>query len=130
MTNPVTKLEYLTPILSRVINVSRWLPLARSSAIAERPRDASCQLKSCQLPRNSAETTCTSLEQIEVMKLEGYSGTMCNKYVHSTMTRSSRFHMCPVGVINKPTTGEVWNVDITCIPTTCCGKILLVHNVD
>jgi len=30
----------------------------RSSAIAERPRDASCQLKSCQLPRNSAETTC------------------------------------------------------------------------
>ena len=32
----------------------------RSSAIAERPRDASCQLKSCQLPRNSAETTCTT----------------------------------------------------------------------
>jgi len=30
----------------------------RSSAIAEGPRDASCQLKSCQLPRNSAETTC------------------------------------------------------------------------
>ena len=30
------------------------------------------QLKSCQLPRNSAETTCTaSPEQIEVMKLEG-----------------------------------------------------------
>jgi len=36
------------------------------------PRDASCQLKSCQLPRNSAETICTtSPEQIEVMKLEG-----------------------------------------------------------
>ena len=32
----------------------------RSSAIAERPRDASCQLKFCQLPRNSAETTCTT----------------------------------------------------------------------
>jgi len=30
----------------------------RSSAIAEGPRDASCQLKSCQLPCNSAETTC------------------------------------------------------------------------
>ena len=29
----------------------------RNSAIAEGPRDASCQLKSCQLPRNSAETT-------------------------------------------------------------------------
>ena len=44
----------------------------RSSAIAEEPRDASCQLKSCQLPRNSAETTCTtSPKQIEVIKLEG-----------------------------------------------------------
>ena len=32
----------------------------RSSAIAEGPRDASCQLKSFQLPRNSAETTCTT----------------------------------------------------------------------
>jgi len=30
----------------------------RSSAIAEGPRDASCQLKFCQLSRNSAETTC------------------------------------------------------------------------
>ena len=30
----------------------------RSSAIAEGPRDAPCQLKSCQMPRNSAETTC------------------------------------------------------------------------
>jgi len=44
----------------------------RSSAIAEGPHDASCQLKSFQLPCNSAETTCTrSPEQIEVMKLEG-----------------------------------------------------------
>jgi len=44
----------------------------RSSAIAEGPRDASCQLKSCQLPRNSAETTCTPIpEQIAVMKFEG-----------------------------------------------------------
>jgi len=54
--------------------------LTRSSAIAEGPRDASCQLKTCQLPRNSAETTCTTnAEQIEVMKLEGYSGTMCTQ---------------------------------------------------
>jgi len=34
--------------------------ITRSSAIAEGPRGASCQLKSCQLPRNSAETTCTT----------------------------------------------------------------------
>ena len=44
----------------------------RSSVIAEGPRDVSCQLKSCQLTCNSAETTCTtSPEQIEDMKLEG-----------------------------------------------------------
>jgi len=34
--------------------------VTRSTAIAEGPRDASSQLKSCQLPRNSAETTCTT----------------------------------------------------------------------
>ena len=79
----------------------------RSSAIADGPRDASCQLKPCQQPCNSAETTCTtSPEQIKVMKLEGYSGTMCNKHVHSTMKRSSRFH-CLIRVINKPTTVEL-----------------------
>jgi len=62
----------------------------------------------CQLPRNSAETTCTtSPEQIEVMQLKRYSKAMCNKHVHSTMTRWSRFR-CPVGVINKPTTVELW----------------------
>jgi len=45
---------------------------------------------------NSAQTTCTtSPEQIEVMKSEGYSGPMCNKHVHSTVTHSSRFH-CPM----------------------------------
>jgi len=45
--------------------------VTRSSAMAERPRDASCQLKSCQLPRNSAESTyTTSPDQIVGMKLE------------------------------------------------------------
>ena len=43
----------------------------RSSAIAEGPRDASCQIKSCQLPRNIVETTyTTSPDQIDGMKLE------------------------------------------------------------
>jgi len=56
--------------------------LTRCLAIAEESRDASRQLKSCQLPRNSAEITCTtSPEQIEVMMLEGYSGPMCDKHV-------------------------------------------------
>ena len=31
---------------------------------------------------------------------------MCNKQVHSTVTRSSRCH-CLIGVINKPTTVEL-----------------------
>ena len=71
-------------------------------------RDASCQLKSCQLQRNSAETTCTTTpEQIDGMKLEGYTGPMCNKHVPSTMTRSSHFH-CLIGVINKPTMDVLW----------------------
>ena len=69
----------------------------RRSVIAEGPRDESCQLKSCQLPHISAETICTtSPEEIKVMKLEGYSGPMCNKHVHSTMTQSS------------PTTDVLW----------------------
>jgi len=72
--------------VSEYKGTSNWnfvptLNFTRSSAIAEGPRDASCQLKSCQLPRNSTETTCTtSPEQIKVMKLEGYSGPMCNKH--------------------------------------------------
>ena len=69
-------------------------------------RDASCQLKSCQLPRNSAETTyTTSPEQIGIMKLEGEGGPMCNKHLHSTVMRLSCFH-CLIGVINKLSRGE------------------------
>ena len=61
----------------------------RSSAIADEPRDASCQLKSCQLPRNSAETTCTtSPEQIDVMKLEGQGKVNTTSY--STLTETMR----------------------------------------
>ena len=102
-----TRYNAMCKNLRRLIVILRLRP-TRSSAIAEGPRDAPCQLKSCQLSRNSAETTCTtSPEQIEVMKLEGYSGAMCNKHVHSTMTRSSRFH-CPIGVTNKPTRDELW----------------------
>ena len=48
-----------------------YVVTTRSSAIAEEPRDASCQLKYCQLPRNSAETTyTTSPDEIDGMKLE------------------------------------------------------------
>jgi len=58
-------------LFSRTSWVIRYQKGTRSSAIAEAPRDASCQLKSCQLPRNSAETTyTTSPDQIDGMKLE------------------------------------------------------------
>ena len=102
--------------------------VTRSSAIAECPRDASCQLKSCQLPRNSAETTCTTnSEQIDVMKLKRYSKAMCNKHVHSTMTRLSRFR-CPVGAINKPTTVELWISPV--YRRLAVAKFFKVHNVE
>ena len=85
--------------------VSRYQKGTRSSAIAEGPHDASYQLKSCQLPRNSAETTyTTSPDQVDGMKLEVLLEAMCNKHVHSAMTRPSRL----IGVINKPTTDELW----------------------
>ena len=57
--------------LENFTTACRSFVITRSSAIAEGPRDASCQLKSCQLPRNSAETTyTTSPDQIDGMKLE------------------------------------------------------------
>jgi len=62
----------ITIFFKIVLNSDSSALLTRSSAIAEGPRDASCQLKSCILPCNSAETTCTtSPKQIEVIKLEG-----------------------------------------------------------
>jgi len=62
---PVTDINlYVNCTYPRLSDRSQGEPAGtgytRSSAIAEGPRDASCQLKSCQLPRNSAETTCTT----------------------------------------------------------------------
>jgi len=53
-----------------LLNVG-FIILTSSSAIADGLHDASCQLKSCQLPCNSAETTyTTSPDQIDDLKLE------------------------------------------------------------
>jgi len=58
-------------LFSRTTWIRRYQKGTKSSAIAEGPRDASCQLKSCQLPRNSVETSCTtSPDHIDVMNLE------------------------------------------------------------
>jgi len=51
-----TRLTALRPGLPRLASTRG----TRSSAIAEGPRDASCQLKSCQLPHKSAGTTCST----------------------------------------------------------------------
>ena len=79
----------------------------RSSAIAEGPRDASCQSKSCQLPRNSAETTyTTSPGQIDGMKLEIWSEAMRDG---QCALKHDATESAPIvsGVINKPTTVEL-----------------------
>ena len=55
-------------LMSGTTRVSRYQKGTGSSAIAEKPRDASCQLKSCQLPLNSA------VQQVlnkSVIQLEG-----------------------------------------------------------
>ena len=107
--------KFSTPITSLISQVSRlkWVSVPSGKLnrkLSYRRETARCvmSVEICQLPRNSAETTCTtSPEQIEVMQLKRHSKAMCNKHVHSTMTRWSRFR-CPVGVINKPTTVELW----------------------
>ena len=61
-------LQPFNSLMSGTTRVSRYQKGTGSSAIAEKPRDASCQLKSCQLPLNSA------VQQVlnkSVMKLEG-----------------------------------------------------------
>ena len=50
----------LTALCPGLPGWARTRKVTRSSAIAEGPRDTSCQLKYCQLPRNSAETTYTT----------------------------------------------------------------------
>ena len=67
-THTHTRLTALCPGLPEW---ARTRKVTRSSATAEGPRDTSCQLKYCQLPHNSAETTyTTSPDQIDGMKLE------------------------------------------------------------
>jgi len=74
------------------------------------PRDRTMRHVSCNLP--TATQQCRNYLYDKSWtnrshKLDSYTGTMCDKHVHSTMTRSSHFH-CPIGVINKPTTGVLW----------------------
>ena len=71
MAPPYEELDPPYDIMLVFVQKITFVLRTRSSAIAEGPRDASCQLKSCQLPRNSAETTyTTSPDQIDGMKLE------------------------------------------------------------
>ena len=68
---PVCEISVKQPVQATGRKQHRVVCITRSSAIAEGPRDASCQWKYCQLRRNSAETTyTTSPDQIDGMKLE------------------------------------------------------------
>jgi len=54
---------------------------------------------------------------------------MCNKHVHSTMTRSSRCD-CLIGVINKPTTVELYRPISPVYRRLAVAKFSEVHNVE
>jgi len=91
--------QLLLSLVSTLFNgcTSSTVCETRSSAIAEGLRDASCQLKSCQLPHNSAETTyTTSADQIDGISWR-FSWRQCViDNVHSTMTRPSRLPLSQV----------------------------------
>ena len=107
-------------LFSRTTWIRRYQKGTKSSAIAEGPRDASCQLKSCQLPRNSVETSCTtSPDHIDVTKLEVQLEAMCNKHLHLAMMRPSRFSL---SYRCHKQTDHGRAVDITCIPMAKFSK--------
>jgi len=69
-TDRATAAKFAAAYINPAAHTVRAMPTS-SSAIAEGPRDASYQMKSCQLPRNSAGTIyTTSPDQIDGMKLE------------------------------------------------------------
>jgi len=107
-------------------NMTRIYDIETYKKLSYRRRTARCVVSVVISPIATQQCTnylyTTSPEQIEVMKLKRYRKAMCNKHVHSTMTRSSRFR-CPVGVINKTDDGRV--VNITYIPTTCLWRNFL-----
>jgi len=88
----------VTVLRQKMLSEKCMLPTYHNKKLRYRRGTARCivSVEICQLPRNSAETTCTtSPEQVKVMKLKLYSKAMCNKHVHSTVTRSSRFFVVP-----------------------------------
>jgi len=102
------------------IDVTYWIMLyiTRSSAIAEGLRDASCQLKSCQLPRNSAETNLRQVltkSKLWSWRVKvGRCACALNRDAFESLSLSYRCH-------KQTDDGRV--VHINCIPTTCCGEI-------
>ena len=76
--------------------------VTRSSAIAEGPRDASCQFKSCRVPRVSAELLVPQVLN-KSNEVGGLRWALCNKHVHSTVTSSSRFQTSLANSQQTPT---------------------------
>jgi len=114
-------LKYITVAVAEILHGVK--NSTRSSAIAEGPRDASCHLKYCQLPRNSAETTCTtSPEEIKLMKLEG---CVRQRVIYTTALNHDEIESFPLSYRCHKQTDHGGVVEITCIPTTCSGEIFL-----
>ena len=66
-----TQTDRHRPMSSTALAYRRAVTQEAQLSPIEGPRDASCQLKYCQLPCNSAETTyTTSPDRIDGMKLE------------------------------------------------------------
>jgi len=81
-----------------------WFSMTRSSAISERPHDASCQLKSCQLLRNSAVWQVLNKSKLWSWRVK-VGRCVINMCTQPWRIRVSFIVL--IGVINKLTTVEL-----------------------
>ena len=90
----------------------------RSSANADRQREALFQSKSCQ---TTVRTASCSVQQIKVVELERHGRPTCNKQCASSRNAST-----VVGAINKPDRRRVLSIT----QWTCRGEIFEVQSLD
>ena len=113
---------YASTVLAMALclSVTNQCSTTRSSAIAEGPRNALCQLKSCQLPRNSAETTCRQV--LNKSKLWSWR-VKVGRCVINMCTQPWCLRVAFIFYSCHKQTDDGWVVYITHILTSCCGEI-------
>ena len=101
-----------------------WILCSRSCATADGPRDAMCQSKFLQLPysKQCRNILYDKSKTYPSNGVRGYSRPTC---FHSATTRSTVVGLC---VMHKLTVDEF--VDHSNTPTTWCGKVFYVQNVE